>query len=787
MAQDLGSAILAGIQGVQEGARQRQAMLMQQQELELAKQRGEREQRQLDLYSRNVESEISKRDADLQQSLRTNLQTRVKQEGDSLVGQARTSGYFDVNDRQNPFKKDKLIADLKDPAKRPMAEQILVRMANHERSLGRLDENNLEQDDFQFTGLDQEALAQGKVVVVGRYKSTGEPGVSTVGGTNRPDDPVYARDFTDAANDIGVYFRGSLLDRGSNMGASSAYTRSVIAAEASEFDQKQSTTFGNNTLIRQVLPASSQLLGREGGRAALAAISATEGNPEEQRKVLLGIAETLNRRGANIQVPAWMQKKPADRDKEIIEPQNATQKPTADASRFNLAGDPGQRGATAVATLLGVDAKEPTLADIENRIKRKISQANAATGDKRIQLERELSELQASRTAQVKRINKAGFNSIETELSALKADRAKAAPDRRAAFDKKIGELESRRGRYVQAGYTTPAMETEQYQEFQGRVLDKIQNLSAEEALALVQEGRIQFTDADRAAMMVRAQEAGVTSNAQIKKLPYKEQIALRSMMYAWSDNPAERESIRDEMSNLATTGILSMSKKDLDTSNRQWFDSFTNRGVLELNRAKFIYDQWNDQQNRLAKSLETGDNWRKEVREIQSGYNQMLWYGKGPGGVEIDDKGYTGKLDMDRVKGATRFYLPNLILDTRQAIAAGNGRRHLQAVNSITSTALAAVAENGTGGFFNWIASLARPSASGVVGAGTDFDLSRFRPEYDASGDITGFYYTTESGKAAGRFFTAQQVQEGLDPELFEVLVSAVKLHEQARKKEED
>lgn len=782
MAQDVGSAILAGIQGVQENARQRQAMLIQQQELELAKQRGEREQKQLDLYSRNVESEISKRDADLQQSLRTNLQTRVKQEGDSLVGQARTSGYFDVNDRQNPFKKDKLIADLKDPAKRPMAEQILVRMANHERSLGRLDENDLAEDDFQFTGLDQNALAQGKVVVVGRYKSTGEPGVSTVGGTNRPDDPVYVRDFTDAANDIGVYFRGSLLDRGSNMGASSAYTRSVIAAEASEFDQKQSTSSGNNTLIRQVLPASSQLLGREGGRAALAAISATEGNPEEQRKVLLGITEILNRRGANIQVPAWMQKKATGRDKDIIEPQQATPS--------SLVADPNSPIGISIdisPAAKAVPGSPETIRRLDLDIKKKTAEANAATGDKRIALERELSALQETRTAQVKRINKAGFNSVETELSALKADRAKAAPDRRAAFDKKIGELESRRGRYIQAGYTTPAMETQQYQEFQGRILDKIQNLSAEDTLALVQEGRIQFTDADRAAMAVRAQEAGVTSNAQIKKLPYKEQIALRSMMYAWSDNPAERESIRDEMSNLATTGILSMSKKDLDDSNRGWFTAYTARAQLDLNKAEFLYKQWSDQQTRLSKALETGENWRKEIRDTQSGYNQMIWYGKGPGGVEIDDKGYTGKLDLDRVKGATRFYLPNLIQDTRQALASGNGRRHLQATNAMTSTALAAVAENGTGGFFNWVASLARPSASGVVGAGTDFNLSRFRPEFDSNNNITGFYYTTESGKAAGRFFTAQQVKEGLDPELYEVLVSAVMLNEEARNKEED
>lgn len=763
-----------------------------QQELELARQRGERDQQRLDLDRRNIESEIAKREDDATRARREEQQKTIIFSGNSLIGDARALGYFDVTNTEKPLRQKELFADLKVPEKRAEAERLIVGFANHERALGRYEEGNTESDDFVFTGLDPNALAQGKVVVVGRYKSTGEPGVSTVGGTNRPDDPIYSRDFTDAANDIGVYFRGSLLNRGSTMGSSSAYTRALIANETAGFDQKQATgsnpsvASGNNVLISKVLPAATQMLGREGGRAALAAISSSEDDPDEQRKVLLGIVDTLNRRGAEINVPAWLRGKNPDRDKNIIEPgrlEQTSNSPVMVADPRSEIGITFDFSGVAEEVPGGADA----LRSIDSRISRKTKEADAATGDKRIKLERELSELQATRTEQIKRINSTTFNSIESELSSLKADRAKAASNRRAPFDQKIGELESRRELYLQAGYITPSMQTEQYKQFQANVLAKLENLSPEDTMALVQEGRIEFSEADRAAMVVRAQEAGVTSNAQIKRLPYPEQIALRAIMYAWSDNPEEREAIRREMVNLSTTGILSMSQKDLDTSNRGWYTAFTDRQNLELNKAKFLYDQWNDQQIRLSKALETGENYRKEVRDVLTGFNQMVWYGKGPGGVEIDDDGYTDRLNLERVKGATRFYLPNLVLDTRNALNKGQGRRHLQALNALTSTALAAVAENGTGGFWNWVASLSRPSASGVVGAGTDFDLSRFRPEFDAQGNITGFYYTAENGRAAGRFFTAQQVQNGLDPELYEVVTSAIKLNEEARKREEN
>lgn len=788
MAQDLGSAILAGFQGAQAGARQRQQLLLQQQELDLARERAAREERQLGILESDFKLREQKQASDLRTARLSEIDTKVKREGDSLIGDALSLGYYDVNNRETPFKKDKLVADLQgsDPAKKAQAQQFIVRVANHERMLGRLEEGKIDEDDFSFDSLDPQALASGKVIAVGRYRSTGEPGVSTVRGTNEPDDPIYSRDFTDAAKDISVYWRGSVLNRGSTMGGSSAYTRSTVVGMAGEADAKAARGGGGdvvgatNRVTTAVMSSAGPILGREGKRAAMAALSAAQDDPEEYRKVLLGITETLNNGGANIQVPSILTA-PVDknkRDRNIVEPgfynqgQNVDIRPGLPAA-----------GTDPSAAFQITSGRADPLAGLNRKIADATSKADKATGDARIAAENELSKLQQQRYNLVNNINVRQFNGINSQLASLQSDRAKASPDRRAAFDSKISELTKRRDLYVKAGYRTPSMETDAYKALETNVLSKLEGLTGEQALQLVQDGRIQFSEADMAAMRARAQEAGVTSNAQVKRLPLREQTALRAIMYSWSENPQERESIRQEMTNLAETGILSMSKKDLDTSQRGWFTAYTDRMRLDQDRAEFLYRVSNDRATALSEALKRKDGWDKSAREALTGMTRMIRFGKGPDGADIDDAGYDGgKLNRTRVDAAVKFYLPNLVLDTRQAIQEGSGKRHLQTLNALTSTALMAAAKDGTGGFWNWVGSWGNPSPDQIIGAGTDFGLQRVKAEKDANDNITGFRVYSAGGERAGRFFTAKQVQDQMDPEMYKVVVSAIELNELAR-----
>jgi len=92
MADNIGSAILAGIQGVQQNARQRQAMLLQEQELDLARQRSAREDEQLKIQQEQlgINKDVNAR-AQQQQTelLRTNAKTRLTEDPTACLAERR--------------------------------------------------------------------------------------------------------------------------------------------------------------------------------------------------------------------------------------------------------------------------------------------------------------------------------------------------------------------------------------------------------------------------------------------------------------------------------------------------------------------------------------------------------------------------------------------------------------------------------------------------------------------------------------------------------------------------
>jgi len=790
----------ATLQGFMQMSAQAERNRLANAELELARQRGVREDRQLGLMEGQFQLAKDKQASELRTLRLTEANTRVKQEGDSLLADAFTSKYYKPTDTVNPFDKAKLIADLQgsDPYRKAQARRFVLRVANHERMMGRFEEGNVEDDDFSFDNLDEQALANGRVVAVGKYRSTGAPGVSTVRGTNEPDDPVYSRDFTDAANDISVYFKGSVLNRGSNMGASSAYARSVIANAATEADAGGGGGGGGdrvgatNRVTTAVMSSVGPILGREGKRAVIAALSEAEksGDPNAYRKVLLGITETLNKNGANIEIPSILTTSvdKNKRDKNIIEPGSSNQGPNVDTTprvRFLLTPGAPVDPFAAYGTPTWIRGSNP-LARLDTKIADATSKANKATGDARIAAEQELSKLQQQRYSLVNNINVRQFEKINSDIASLEASRNNAESDRRGAFDTKIAQLKTRRDLYIKAGYRTASMESDAYKSLETNVLSKIDGLTGDQALQLVADGRIQFSESDMAAMRVRAQEAGVTSNAQIKRLPRREQIALRAIMYSWSDNAAERESIRGEMTNLAETGILSMSRKELDTSQINWFNAYTSRMNLDLERAKFLYQQAKDNSAALSASLQRNDYWREAATKTLTDMTTMIRSGTGPDGKPIDrnpkHQGYSLELRSERVTAAVQNHLSRFVLDTRQALQEGHGKRHLQTLNAMTSTALMALAKDGTGSFWNWVGSWGNPSPDQIIGASTDFGLERVRAERDDNGNITGFRVYSAGGQRSGRFFTAKQVQDGMDPEIYKTVVAAVELSELAR-----
>lgn len=831
-----------------------------QQELELARQRGDRDERTLQINEKNYQ--LNARNADIAQQEADRNQREfnlglIRTEGDELVGRALAQGWFNPAGREKPFDRNKLYADLNgtDLERKAIARDWVIRAANHERSLSRWEAGDLTTDDFRFDALDEAAFTNGDVLVTGKYRRTGEPGVSTVNGTNRPDDPVLIRNFSDVANDLSLYFNTSVLQRGSNLGRSSAYAQSIVATDLANADAKQGAARLESDVVNGVAAAYGPEQGRAAKRQLIAVLGAAK-TPEERLPILLEIAQGLNLRGANILIPRVFQAATSGsqnqagrpqlryddapqmrtgvqamvdglfgtkrgsartRDQEgiagLVEPEigaTATRSniPYVDRRYDSLAAvllgyDSGDKAGKTARTILTSSPETSRIRAYDAEIEMLKQKANKLdlNSEERLNMEREIASRQRDRNNLVTSRNDRIWEKITSDLNGLYAEREQMSPDRRGPIDSKIAELELRRDRYTAAGYRTPEMVASGYRELEKNVISKIQGMSPTEVADAIDSGAITFSEADMAAMRQYASSANVTSMSSIRRLPNQDQIALRAMLYAWAPD-ANKPAIRNEMVNLSTTFIPSMSQKDLDESNRAWATIRIQNRNLTLEENKFLDKLKTDSREGRVKDSAAASKFLRE-------FNGFVFRGVGgESGQKLDESGasgsgftttaektlnfFTGERDLgtvtkDRVINANRLTLGPMILDTRAAIANGGGQYMLQALNSAMSTSLATLAIEGDGSFLGWLGSFGRPDARQVMGSGTDFTLSRFVPEFgkDMEGNptIKGFWYTDKNRAKAGRFFTAQQVQEELDPEVYEALAEVVMLNQDAKK----
>lgn len=775
MAQDLGSALLAGFQAAQAMGQQRFNNEMALDELDLARRRANREDKQLVI---NQQSEARQQsESDLKQ---------IRAEGDELFGAAYRQGWYDPSNKERPFDPAKLKADLSgsDPERKAFARDWLIRAANHERKYGMWETGTLtrESRDFRFNALDDQAFANGQILVRGNYISTGEPGVSTVDGSNNKDDKVLVRDFQDVANDLSVYFSTTVLQRGSNLGATSPYTQSLIATDVANADARQGVKKLESDVVNATAPIFGPELGRAAKRQTIGILGAAK-DPAEKVSILIEMANGLNARGANIQIPSVFTNA-ASQTADLKEVE-----PPAQAQRQVLVPYSDRRYDDLAALFIGRDrdislagsTQPDQVKSFDNQIKRLKAKADALPVDdpKRLELERAIAETQSKRNNLVKSRNDRGWRALTTELENLKREREKMAADRRAPIDSKIAALELRRERFIQAGYKTPELLNEGYKELEKNVLSKIEGMSPTDLTAAIDSGALQFTQQDVAAMRAYATQFGIRRSSDIRRLPNREQIALRALMYAVESDPSRQQAIYQDMVNLSTTGIASMSVKDLDASNRAWADIRIRDRQLSLEEQQFL----DKLRTRSIDEIRDGAN---KAAGFVSEFQGFVFNGVGgTTGRAIDDKGSGRGLTKERVVNANRLVLAPMILETRARLATGGGSEMLQALNSTMSTSIAALAKEGDGSFLSWVASFFRPDSGDIVGAGTDFSLSRVLPDFgiDDNGNptIKGFWYTTKNGAKAGVYFTAQQVQEELDPEIYETLAEVVLLNRDA------
>jgi hypothetical protein len=792
---DLGSAILQGIQSVQDGAARRQQMRLDRDRMELDRQRTESALAVDKSQLQNLELARSETIRLRDEAIKTTRIADQKRFGDNLLSMMKPLGAVSFENRDRPISGQALIEALKnpDPVKRGAAERVLVDFYNHERDTRAISSGQYESDDFRFTTLDPEALAKGQIVVRGEYKD-GRPGVATVDGSSDPNSPVLALSFDDAARHIELYAKTDLLPTGSNLGADSQWFRSQVFTDAMapgsvnqpSSGQRQSggqsasaLSVETDRLTRTVVSAAGQISGPEGARLARAAIAEAGDNPQEIIKRLTGIAEALNKSGANIQIPRnLLSGSRRGNARDLIEPfptriPSGAPDPASHAS-FVTGTDPSAIRLSESQISRAVPTNNP-VANIDNKISKLEKKADKLSGDARVSAETELNQLRESRQKLVGDLNSGAFRKIVSELDALEKERERTPNERRASFDAKIQALNARRDAYVRAGFATPQMQTQSFKEFKDSVLARLDTLTGAQAAELVRNQQITFTPQQARVVASRAREAGVQTPADISKLPSKaEQIALLGVMASWTDNPQERQTLLAYMANVGETGSLSWSSKDLAEYRLEQIKTNIAAGNLDVARANFELQRGEASQRELARRIESGENVGAHIRKINSDFNQTFrlgLVGGKPMGKNEEDTGYTANSTGQRALAALHFHTVPLLQTYKGlqgTIPAAQLQPMLAEINSQVGAVIGVMSNENR---WEWF----QDKSQITIG---DDVLSRLQPVYgkgrNGQQTIKGFNYLSPSGSKTGGFVSSSQIRNA-DPALFEVVKAAV------------
>lgn len=771
---DLGSAILQGIQSVQDAAARRQQMKLARDELALSQQRT---QSALAVD----QAQIKKLTDDENRLLRTEATNNLKASGDQIIGAGLREGFFNLADEQKPLNSAAVIAALRDadPLKKATAERFVVDVFNQERRKRRLDSNDYSADDFEFTSLDPEALKQGQIIARGNYKD-GRPGVATVDGSAEPTSPVLSLSLDQAAGQMELFAKTGILPF-SNMGASDAYTRATVVNRAinggapsgattstSRQQSPQSPTQAVNTLLPQIDSAATARLGVSGARDVRSALAEVQNNPAEFGKRVVQIAKTLG-----IDIPYVLTTRPNDGRRNagdelgLVEPDRyappTRSAPLGVTARFGFVPDAG--------------SKDNPLSSIENKIASRKNAAKNLTGDAAIKAETEIAELEKQRHQLVTDINVRQFQGINSEIDSLTNTRGNVAVERRGEFDKKIAQLKGRREAYIAAGFATPAMRSEAFQELTTNVLSRLDDAKPEDVARLVDSGALKFPKRQVTAMTTRAREVGVRSVEDIAKLPNNaERMAMFGMMYAWAGDSNERNQIVTAMRNVAETGVMSMSRDDAIKAQQTWAQIRIAEGNLRVNEARLLLDQAEQREKAAAAAIVSGKDVRGFLTKSSSDFRDYLY---GGAALPKDRQGFQEAPDKDRVVSAAMFVTTPLLQAAQAAEAQGrDASPFYEEINRQTSAIIAGIGNaNNRGWSSPWLRADSSVTAS-------DATLGRVKAVYSPGRNgelkVSGFQYTNASGQNTGAMVTVSQLNN-IDPMLSTIAMAAANYGERA------
>ena len=537
MAQDLGSAILAGFQGVQAAAQRRQQLGIQREELELARERAGREQEQLQL-NKNVDARA---EAEANEQRRTFAKTELAQDADRVFGRGQTLGVIKAD---GTIDRDALLKGVKagdEQYTRFLAD--IMNVNKREEAIGR---NNYAPTDFAFTGIDRDALTQGRLVITGSYRD-GRPGVLTAQGGSGPDENVVTSTI-DEGIDLAITGLQTRVIPNSNFGATSAESRFR-------------TGLGVGTVIAKANENKPPYYAQSGGPAARTVLNAIDasGLPVEASRMFISQLST-------IQDPAQKEQFVRMVAKDLgVE---AAVETGGEVSSTRLGFDREERigGPTAFSgPVTVIRTTSSAVKGFDARIATKRQQADklAITDPRRERLEAEISDIATKKANFIRTENQNTWAGYEAD--AKKAKDALAGSNltagTRSYWTARGQDVDKKKQAFIKAGGYTPVQRTTDYQVLERNVISRIRELPPSGVAGAIQSGALRFSEPEVRALRARLTEAGVsgtTGNAirtASKTLPREEIIATLAVAYAQSNDAGQQQQLMTMIANTGETG----------------------------------------------------------------------------------------------------------------------------------------------------------------------------------------------------------------------------------------
>lgn len=293
-----------------------------------------------------------------------------------------------------------------------------------------------------------------------------------------------------------------------------------------------------------------------------------------------------------------------------------------------------------------------------------------------------------------------------------------------------------------------------------------------------IASGEIQVTPDTAAAVQRDLQSKGITNIRQLARLNDRDRALARAVILAVEKDQAIRAAKAQEISNIFDNpaGSVSLTRQEFEqqeigreTNRINAINAQTSRINARTNQVNAATSRVNAQNaaNRLRYdidklSLERGDTAVTVGQTFMDGTRKIFW--------NEDDKQYELSAETSRTFLAT--IMPRMLLKANNAPTQREADILVQSMNQGFSLALAGLASEEIGGLKETWLSIWREDAVNNVDS-TDFTLSRVRVQKDGKGNPVAFYYTTADGRPVDEAVPASVVQKA-DANLYRVLVKA-------------